>query len=255
MKAQMVKNAVIVPTGAKGGFVVKRPPARPGGAARRGRRVLSGVHPRAARPHRQPRRRCRRPPARHRRPRRRRPLSRRRRRQGHGDVQRHRQRDRHRVRLLARRRLRLRRQRRLRPQGDGHHRPRSLGERAPPRQRAREGRRSRPAHRRRHRRHVRRRVRQRDAALAALCASSPPSTTATSSSIPTPIRRSPSTSVSGCSTCRARRGPTTTPRSISPGGGVYPRTLKSIELSPQRPRGARRARPSADTERARFGRC
>ncbi|MGH9271749.1 MAG: NAD-glutamate dehydrogenase [Ilumatobacteraceae bacterium] len=29
MKAQMVKNAVIVPTGAKGGFVVKRPPAEP----------------------------------------------------------------------------------------------------------------------------------------------------------------------------------------------------------------------------------
>jgi glutamate dehydrogenase len=29
MKAQMVKNAVIVPTGAKGGFVVKRPPADP----------------------------------------------------------------------------------------------------------------------------------------------------------------------------------------------------------------------------------
>ena len=27
MKAQMVKNAVIVPVGAKGGFVVKRPPA------------------------------------------------------------------------------------------------------------------------------------------------------------------------------------------------------------------------------------
>src|SRR5213079_3315545 len=27
MKAQMVKNAVIVPAGAKGGFVVKRPPA------------------------------------------------------------------------------------------------------------------------------------------------------------------------------------------------------------------------------------
>src|SRR5204863_4876907 len=27
MKAQTVKNAVIVPTGAKGGFVVKRPPA------------------------------------------------------------------------------------------------------------------------------------------------------------------------------------------------------------------------------------
>ena len=26
MKAQMVKNAVIVPVGSKGGFVVKRPP-------------------------------------------------------------------------------------------------------------------------------------------------------------------------------------------------------------------------------------
>ncbi len=31
MKAQMVKNAVIVPTGAKGGFVVKRPPGDPDG--------------------------------------------------------------------------------------------------------------------------------------------------------------------------------------------------------------------------------
>src|SRR5207249_10839902 len=29
MKAQMVKNAQIVPVGAKGGFVVKRPPAGP----------------------------------------------------------------------------------------------------------------------------------------------------------------------------------------------------------------------------------
>ena len=59
MKAQMVKNAVIVPTGAKGGFVVKRPPAGPRGAAGRGRRVLPGLHPRPARPHRQPRRRAR----------------------------------------------------------------------------------------------------------------------------------------------------------------------------------------------------
>jgi len=31
MKAQMVKNAVIVPAGAKGGFVIKRPPADPDG--------------------------------------------------------------------------------------------------------------------------------------------------------------------------------------------------------------------------------
>ena len=40
MKAQMVKNAVIVPTGAKGGFVVKRPPSRARGGAGRGGRVL-----------------------------------------------------------------------------------------------------------------------------------------------------------------------------------------------------------------------
>ena len=33
MKAQMVKNAVIVPVGAKGGFVVKQPPAEARGAA------------------------------------------------------------------------------------------------------------------------------------------------------------------------------------------------------------------------------
>ena len=55
MKAQMVKNAVIVPAGAKGGFVVKQPPAAPGRASRGGHRVLPHVHPRPARPHRQPR--------------------------------------------------------------------------------------------------------------------------------------------------------------------------------------------------------
>ena len=33
MKAQMVKNAVIVPVGAKGGFVMKRPPVAPSGGA------------------------------------------------------------------------------------------------------------------------------------------------------------------------------------------------------------------------------
>ena len=40
MKAQTVKNAVIVPTGAKGGFVVKRPPADRDALRKRGRRVL-----------------------------------------------------------------------------------------------------------------------------------------------------------------------------------------------------------------------
>ena len=244
----MVKNAVIVPSGAKGGFVVKRPPSGPRGAARRGRRVLPGVHPRPARPHGQPRQlRGLRPidgraPARHRRPRRRRHLPRRRRRQGHGDVQRHRQRDRRRVRLLARRRVRVRRQHRLRPQGDGHHRPRRVGERAPPRQRARQGRRPRSAHGRRHRRHVGRRVRQRDAAVAGSCGSSPRSTTATCSSTPIPTRRWRSPSGSGCSSLPRSSWADYDAALLSPGGGVFPRTLKSIELSPAAQRGARRRR-------------
>ena len=57
MKAQRVKNAVIVPAGAKGGFVVKQPPRDPAPAARGGRGVLPPVHRRPARRHRQPRRR------------------------------------------------------------------------------------------------------------------------------------------------------------------------------------------------------
>ena len=58
VKAQMVKNAVIVPVGAKGGFVVKRPPADPTDReawSRRGHRLLPDLHQRAARRHRQPR--------------------------------------------------------------------------------------------------------------------------------------------------------------------------------------------------------
>ena len=94
MKAQRVKNAVIVPAGAKGGFVVKRPPADAGRAARRGRGLLPAVHRRAPRRHRQPRRRQ----GRATRPggavRRRRPVPRRRRRQGHRRVLRRRERDR-----------------------------------------------------------------------------------------------------------------------------------------------------------------
>ena len=59
VKAQAVKNAVIVPVGAKGGFVVKRPPAhrrprrRPRGDPGRGRGLLPAVHRRAARRDRQ----------------------------------------------------------------------------------------------------------------------------------------------------------------------------------------------------------
>ena len=94
MKAQMVKNALIVPVGSKGGFVVKRPPAGGGREALPGRgdRLLPDVPARAARPHRQHRRRRGRAAGPGRALRRRRPVSRRRRRQGHGDVLRHRQR-------------------------------------------------------------------------------------------------------------------------------------------------------------------
>ena len=131
VKAQMVKNAVIVPVGAKGGFVAKQLPdpsvdrdawLAEGIACYR--TFISG----AARHHRQPRRparSCRR-----------------------ADVVRHDGDDPYLVvaadkgtatfsdianevaadvRLLARRRLRLRRLGRLRPQGHGHHRPRRLG--------------------------------------------------------------------------------------------------------------------------------
>ena len=41
----------------------------------------------------------------------------------------------------------------------------------------------------------------------------------------------PGTSASACSICRARRGPITTPRLISKGGGVFPRTAKTIALA------------------------
>ena len=98
VKAQMVKNAVIVPVGAKGGFVVKQPP-RPGvdrdAVAGRGHRLLPDVH--LARCSTSPTTSSTAqvvPPPRRGPARRRRPLPRRRRRQGHRDVLRHRQRDR-----------------------------------------------------------------------------------------------------------------------------------------------------------------
>ena len=71
------------------------------------------------------------------------------------------------VRVLARRRVRLGRLRGLRPQEDGHHRPRRLGVGALALRGAAAQPRYRRLHGRRHRRHVRRRVRQRDAAVAA----------------------------------------------------------------------------------------
>ena len=127
MKAQTVKNAVIVPVGAKGGLRRQGPPpadrdalaaevvacyrAFIGALLELTDNLVDGSRSRP----------------RHRALRRRRSVSRRRGRQGHRDLLRHRQRDRARARLLARRRVRLGRLGRLRPQGDGHHRPRRLG--------------------------------------------------------------------------------------------------------------------------------
>ncbi len=60
MKTQVVKNAVIVPTGSKGGFYVKRPPLGPQGSGgtreqiqAEGHRLLPDADPRPARHHRQ----------------------------------------------------------------------------------------------------------------------------------------------------------------------------------------------------------
>ena len=56
MKAQMVKNAVIVPTGLQGRLHPQAPARRPRGAAGGGDAPVRRVHARAARPDRQPRR-------------------------------------------------------------------------------------------------------------------------------------------------------------------------------------------------------
>ena len=122
VRAQLVKNAVIVPSGAKGGFLPKQMP--------RSRRPRGHPEAKASPPTASsspallditdnikdgkvvpPRQRGA--------PRRRRSLSGGRRRQGHRHLLRHRQRDLRRARLLARRCLRLGRLGRLRPQEDG----------------------------------------------------------------------------------------------------------------------------------------
>ncbi len=169
VKAQMVKNTVIVPVGREGRLLLQAAArlVRPRGVDGRGHRLLQDLHLRAARHHRQPRGRRDGAAARRRAPRRRRLLPRRRRRQGHRDVLRHRQRRLEGLRLLARRRVRVGRLGRLRPQGDGHHRPRGLGLGPAALPRARDRLPGRGLHRRRHRRHVRRRLRQRDALLRA----------------------------------------------------------------------------------------
>ena len=129
VKAQMVKNTVIVPVGAKGGFFCKQLPdsSGPRRLAGGGRGLLQDLHLRAARHHRQPGRRPDRAARGRAAPRQRRLLPGGRGRQGHGDLLRHRQRGVGRLRLLAGRRVRQRWLGGLRPQGDGHHRPRRVG--------------------------------------------------------------------------------------------------------------------------------
>ncbi len=207
-----------------------RPRRRPRGLARGGQGRLPHLHLRAARRHRQPGGRRDRPAPAGRAARRRRPVPRRRRRQGHRDLLRHRQRGRAVLRLLARRRVRLRRLRRLRPQGDGHHRPRRLGvgEAALPGDGDRHP--ERGVHRRRRRRHERRRLRQRDAALRA----HPPRRRLRP---PARLRRP---HPDAATSYAERRRLFELPRSswddydrslISEGGGVFPRTLKSVTVT------------------------
>ena len=114
--------------------------------------------------------------------------------------------------------------------------------------RARPRRRDRPVHGRRDRRHVGRRVRQRDAALATRSGSSPPTTTATSSSTPTRIRR-----VGFAERKRLFELPGSSwddydRAQISEGGGVWPRTR---EVDPALAAGARGARRRGRAARAR----
>ncbi len=114
--------------------------------------------------------------------------------------------------LLARRRLRLRRLGRLRPQEDRHHRARRLGIGQAPF--PRDGRR----YRRRRRSPSSASATCRATCSATACCArrrpswSPLSITATSSSIPTPIRSAASPNASACSICRARAGRISTRR-------------------------------------------
>ena len=248
MKTQQLKNAIIVPVGSKGGFVLKgQLPPRPAldtYLIERYREFVSGLldvtdNLVAGRG---------RAPARRGPPRRRRCLPRRRRRQGHGASLRHRQLGVGAIRLLARRRLRLGRQQRLRPQARGDHGARRLGVRPPPlpQPRASTCRRSRsPA--------SASATWRATCSATACCAarrrgSSRRSTTSTCSSTrrPTPRRASPS--ARACSRCRARRGRTTTRRRSA-------KAAASSSAPPRKCRSARRrARCSASRTRRRAAR-
>ena len=245
VKAQMVKNAVIVPVGSKGGFVLKQPPAgRPRRAAEGRRRLLQDFLRGLLDLTDNLRRRRDRAAAEGGAARRRRPVSRRRGRQGHRDLLRLSPTASPRVRLLARRRVRVRRLGRLRPQGDGHHRARRLGIGEAPFPRA-------------GRRHRRRATSPwpASATCRATCSATACCCRATSSCVaafdhrhifldPEPDPRQLRRTRAPLRSCRARPGPTTTPRLISAGGGVF---AAQREVDPDHARGAAGARRSRPT--------
>ena len=234
MRAQLTKNAQIVPEGAKGGFYLKRRPTDPTELREEVQRqyvayvralldvtdnLVDGevVHPPDTRVLDEQRH-----------------LPRRGGRQGHRDVLRHREQGGRGVRLLARRRVRVRRLLRLRPQEARDHRARGVGVgQAPlPRARPRRG----------------EAIRSRSSGSAtcrATCSAtgcccrtasgwSPPTTTATSSSTPIRTRTRRSPSASGCSTSPARRGTTTTARR-SPRAAACGRAPRSGSRCRRRP--------------------
>ena len=202
MRAQVTKNAVIVPAGAKGGFYIKRGDDVKQHYVTFIRSLLSVTDNLVDG--------ARRPAAVRAGARRRRHVPGGRGGQGHGDVQRHRQPGLARVRLLARRRVRLRRLGGLRPQGAGDHGQGRLGVGQAALQGARRRHPGRRVHRRRDRRHVAATCSATGCCSQSRSGSSRPTTTGTCSSIRRRTRRSASRSASGCSSCRARRGTTTT---------------------------------------------
>ena len=217
MKTQMVKNAIIVPVGSKGGFVLKgQLPPRPALDAylvERYREFVSGlldvtdnlvdgevVHPPEVVRHDDDD-----------------PVPGRRGRQGHGAPVGHGQPGVGAVRLLARRRVRVGRQQRLRPQEGRHHGARRVGVHSPPFPQPRRRRADAAVHRA----PASATWRATSSATAMLRSrsrpgSSPRSTISTSSSIRIPTRRAASPNARGSSSCRDRPGRTTTRRRSAP---------------------------------------
>ena len=240
MRAQLTKNAVIVPGGRQGRLLHQ--------ARRRARtRSSASTSPSSARCCRSPTtwstaRSCSPPRVRVRDERRH--LPGRRRRQGHGDVLGHRQPRLAGVRLLARRRVRLRRLGGLRPQGARDHRARAPGSRSSATSRS-SGSTPRPT--------------SSPSSASATCrgdvfgngmllsrarsGSSPPTTTGTSSSTPTRTRRRASRSASGCSSSPARRWDDYDARADLRGRRRLP---AHREVDPALAAGARGARASSD---------